>query len=312
MIIKTILRITYTILITALMSGCGGTTSEQTTVEATIQGESILPIQGKTSYDLWKPIISVTEVRQGDALMYPDIDYQLVDGKLTLTPGSHIQFTPADFIKAPDGRVNIRTDYHLWQVRVTYQTAAYQPARTSLGTFRSVTFYGDSITEKYDAYYAPPFAEQVGKYIGTCINKGVAGAVSAEGVAAIGQDTPDLSVIGYGMNDASRQNPRDNYKANIKAMIDLIRSRNSRSKFILIASMTGNPEHAFIPSKFPEYRAALYELSNEYSGVAVADVTAVWDDLLKKKTFYDVTGNGVNHPNDFGHWIYAQTVLSLL
>jgi hypothetical protein len=34
--------------------------------------------------------------------------------------------------------------------------------------------------------------------------------------------------------------------------------------------------------------------------------------LLRHKSFYDLTGNGVNHPNDFGHVIYAQTIVALL
>jgi hypothetical protein len=28
--------------------------------------------------------------------------------------------------------------------------------------------------------------------------------------------------------------------------------------------------------------------------------------------YYDVTGNGLNHPNDFGHRLYAQVVLAQL
>lgn len=30
------------------------------------------------------------------------------------------------------------------------------------------------------------------------------------------------------------------------------------------------------------------------------------------KDFLAITGNGVNHPNDFGHRVYAQVLLSLL
>ena len=41
-------------------------------------------------------------------------------------------------------------------------------------------------------------------------------------------------------------------------------------------------------------------------------MTSMWDALLKRKSFYDLTGNGVNHPNDFGHMVYAQTLLALL
>ena len=28
--------------------------------------------------------------------------------------------------------------------------------------------------------------------------------------------------------------------------------------------------------------------------------------------FFALTGNGVNHPNDFGHSLYAKTILSVL
>jgi acyl-CoA thioesterase-1 len=48
----------------------------------------------------------------------------------------------------------------------------------------------------------------------------------------------------------------------------------------------------------------------EGPGMAVADLTSFWELLLTRKTFADITGNGVNHPNDFGHRVYAQVLLS--
>jgi acyl-CoA thioesterase-1 len=33
--------------------------------------------------------------------------------------------------------------------------------------------------------------------------------------------------------------------------------------------------------------------------------------LLRRKSFFDIS-DGLNHPNDFGHRLYAQTVLGLL
>ena len=47
-------------------------------------------------------------------------------------------------------------------------------------------------------------------------------------------------------------------------------------------------------------------------GVALADVTAVWEVMLKNKHDLDLTGNGLKHPNDFGHRLYAQAILSVL
>jgi len=35
-------------------------------------------------------------------------------------------------------------------------------------------------------------------------------------------------------------------------------------------------------------------------------------DLLKRKAFKDMSGNNINHPNDFLIRIYAQTILSAL
>jgi hypothetical protein len=32
----------------------------------------------------------------------------------------------------------------------------------------------------------------------------------------------------------------------------------------------------------------------------------------ESRHFVDVTGNGVNHPNDYGHRLYAQAILALL
>ncbi len=47
-------------------------------------------------------------------------------------------------------------------------------------------------------------------------------------------------------------------------------------------------------------------------GIALADLTNVWENLLTHKHFLDLTGNGLNHPNDCGHRLYAQAILSLL
>jgi hypothetical protein len=42
------------------------------------------------------------------------------------------------------------------------------------------------------------------------------------------------------------------------------------------------------------------------------DPTFTCTGSLKRKQDWDQTGNGVNHPNDFGHRVYAQVILKLL
>jgi amino acid permease len=41
-------------------------------------------------------------------------------------------------------------------------------------------------------------------------------------------------------------------------------------------------------------------------------VTALWMAVVAKKSFMDITGNGVNHPNDYGHRLYAMLLASTL
>ena len=42
------------------------------------------------------------------------------------------------------------------------------------------------------------------------------------------------------------------------------------------------------------------------------DVTTVWTTLLEHRGVLDLSGNGLNHLNDFGHRLYADVVLELI
>lgn len=147
----------------------------------------------------------------------------------------------------------------------------------------------------------------------TLHNKAIGGTTSDDGIRIakeIGKEKLDLAIIAYGMNDVYRKHDAAKYKANIQATMKKIRADTPNVEFILVASMLQNVERGIPMDKFPLYRDALKQLSGR--GVAMADMTSMWEALLKRKTFYDITGNGLNHPNDFGHCVYAQTLLALL
>lgn len=121
---------------------------------------------------------------------------------------------------------------------------------------------------------------------------------------------PDLVILAFGMNDAAGR-PAKDYQANISTMIDLISKANSDTEFILVATMLGNRDWVTLNQQlFPQYRDALAQLCRK--GVVLADMTTMWDEMLKHKQDRDLTGNGVNHPNDFGHRVYAQVLSALL
>lgn len=147
-----------------------------------------------------------------------------------------------------------------------------------------------------------------------CANLAVGGMSSPWGVERVEAciaTAPDIMAIAFGMNDASGRRPVAEFAGNIERIVRGVRAKLPDCEFVLVAGMTGNPEWtASAPALYPAYRDAMRSL--EGPGVAVADVTAAWDALCARKKWRDFTGNGVNHPNDFGHRVYAQVFLATL
>jgi len=232
--------------------------------------------------------------------------------------------------------------FHKLQVEVTYTHAAglwpgYVPkfAGAALpGTLKKLRakeplklcMAGDSISAGYNASKltkAPPLMPCYGELVAlglekawgskvTFANFAVGGWTSDNGLAAIGKvaaEKPDLVIIAFGMNDSGKAPAK--YAANIRAMMEEVRKTSPGAEFVLVASMLPNPEWSATRSEsFPPFRDELAKLCG--NGAALADLTAVWAEMMKRKSFHDLTGNGVNHPNDFGHRLYAQVILALL
>jgi lysophospholipase L1-like esterase len=186
---------------------------------------------------------------------------------------------------------------------------------------------GDSISFGANAsgmINAPPFLPSYGELVALGLEKNygskinlrnfaIGGWQSQNGVAdagAVAAEKPDLVIIAYGMNDAFGVSTAT-YIANINAIINKVRETSPDAEFILVASMLPNAEwHALNMGSFATYRDALAAACG--TGVVLADMTSVWEELLKRKSFLDITGNGVNHPNDFGHRLYGQVILQLI
>ena len=194
------------------------------------------------------------------------------------------------------------------------------------GETLSVTLIGDSISEGYNASefvkvppFAPPyiniFAQALKRRTGTHISV-KNGAISGTGVREARfieerwLDAPcDLLVIAYGMNDLNAMTPEE-FREEVRLIMEKKRQRHPETEFIIVTSMTRHPvwlgESTEISRNFAE---AVKLLSAPEC--AIADLHALWCRILEKKDFYDLTGNGVNHPNDFGHRIYSAVLENL-
>ena len=236
-----------------------------------------------------------------------------------------------------------KLEYHQMQTHVTYMKAdtawpvsmpAFDPAALSrtLQKLRdrqdvSIVLLGDSISTGCNASgwggaapFQPAYQDMLVEHLRahyqadvTLTNLAVGGKSTPWGMTMIDRvtaDQPDLVILAFGMNDSAGRSPEE-YGRNTAAMIQKTRAVCPQAEFILIASMTGNRDWVRLNHDvFPQYRDQLASLCEP--GIALADLTSVWIEFMKRKKDCDLTGNGVNHPNDFGHRVYAQVLSALL
>jgi len=147
----------------------------------------------------------------------------------------------------------------------------------------------------------------------TLTNLSVGGMNAPWGVkqmAAAVAEAPDLFIIAFGMNDASGRYSPSKYRKDIARMAAVMRTARPDCDVITVATMTANEAWQFAaPDLYPAYLEQLLTLRGP--GLAVADVTSMWSWVVARKKALDLSGNGVNHPNDFGHRLYADVVLAL-
>jgi lysophospholipase L1-like esterase len=151
-------------------------------------------------------------------------------------------------------------------------------------------------------------------------NKAIGGEASARALTRLHDDViaerPDLVLIGYGMNDQNRKEDGSNsispqsFERNIASMIEQIRA-GTEADLILITPCVPNPDWIFASANVADYAMALRRLAARY-GTAIADVQLGWQaELAAGKSHASLLVNNVNHPNEYGHGIYARTLEKL-
>ena len=194
-----------------------------------------------------------------------------------------------------------------------------------------IGFYGDSITtgcnssgtkqgglvSPYADSYPVMIIKDIQKNYPNKIeyfNTAVGGWTSQTGLNAFKErvidNNPDLLVLAFGMNDMG--DSLEGYGERTEKMVLSLHEHNPKAEIVLVGTSLPNPETNWYlnQEKFVE---ELYRLEEKYPFVAVADVTNVYKYLFEVgKKYRDITGNNINHPNDFGARIYAQTILKTI
>jgi len=187
------------------------------------------------------------------------------------------------------------------------------------GEFRIVAF-GDSITAGGDATrpdrifwnrWAAELQARHPRARVTAINGATGGDSTVQGLqrlqAKVLDQKPDLVLIGFGMNDHNRGGvPIPEFEANLLEMIARIRATTG-AEVVLFSAFPPNPRWKFGSHRMEQYASATSRVAKE-SGAAFADVYGNWQSLASRKKPEDLLGNNINHPNDFGHWVYFRVL----
>ncbi len=250
---------------------------------------------------------------------------------------------PGQCFKRLDGKYELFSEEHFFhdrQISVTYRKKAghldIQPEPCKCKLPRTIKklenrkttkilLYGDSISAGSNSSAftgVSPFQPSWGKLVVDklerhyqteveFVNTSVGGMASNWGAEnafeRVAVYEPDLAIIAFGMNDRV---PGEQFLAWIQEVIRVVRTKSPNTEFILCGTTMPNRELEGFLAYQEEYAEQLRTLAE--TGIVVADFGNMQAELLKVKRFIDLTGNNVNHPNDFMIRCHAQFIAEML
>ncbi len=282
--------------------------------------------------------------KEGVVVYEPERDY-VVDyaaGTVTRTPGSRIpdfstnilygkkEFDHNQFPGFGNTAFFVYVDYTTRNGSVLFtpndQPDVLKQTRERLqkgGPFKVIAF-GDSITYGGDATeerlqftrrYAQWLQEQFPKAQVAFENGATGGDSTVSGLARLEEKVltrqPDLVLLGFGMNDHNTGGPEpDVFHDNLVQIVKTIRERTG-AEVLMFSAFPPNPNWKYGSHRMELYAAATERAANT-SGCAFGNVYAVWMKMLERKDCSSMLGNNINHPSDFGHWLYFEVLKNVL
>ncbi len=253
-------------------------------------------------------------------------------------------------VSTSDGRyITLRAIDHpeyltKWQVCVSYHTAeewqgvkpcsktkllpVFAKKCQSQETVR-ILIYGDSISCGYDCsgfHHQAPEQPIWPELVAKGLEEQYGCKVDMDNISKAGEGTAwaaehaderiasqeyDLVILGFGMND---REPGNIFQGHMKELIRQVQRKLPKAELLLITTTLPNPATPTPPIHFTAYQDEYSDVLNalEETGIAVADVQAVQKEVGKRKRYLDITGNWLNHPNDFLARLQAQVVFAAL
>lgn len=120
----------------------------------------------------------------------------------------------------------------------------------------------------------------------------------------------DLVVIAFGMNDGPKS--PDRYGIYNRQLILDAKEANPDCEILEVSTTLPNKAFKRFYGNQDIFVSVLKNLCANYDFAELADMTEIHRSMLQRKRFEDISGNHINHPNDFLSRVYAQTVLQTL
>jgi lysophospholipase L1-like esterase len=208
-----------------------------------------------------------------------------------------------------------------WPVQAS-QVHLLPRSRTRLaagGPFRIVAF-GDSITAGADVSgrdlvywrrWTDALRAKYPRAVITAVDGATGGDTTTRGLerlqAKVLEASPDLVLVAFGMNDHNRRGVAPEvFERQLVEIITRIRAATS-AEVVLVSAFPPNPRWVHGSGRMTAYAEATARAATG-AGCAYADVFSNWQAFAARKRPEDLLANNINHPSDFGHWIYFRVL----
>lgn len=179
------------------------------------------------------------------------------------------------------------------------------------------------------------------------VNAGQGGDLTDDGLARLNASViahkPDLVLIAFGLNDFNKDSveikltkwenrkakwarswakwrglpvavpPRlertEHFAKNLETIVQRVK-KETDADVVLVSALQPNPKWKYTTGEMASFAAVTKEVAR-LNGCAYANVYETWQDISGRKKPEDLLANNANHPNDFGHWIYYQSLSAL-
>ena len=128
--------------------------------------------------------------------------------------------------------------------------------------------------------------------------------------AYIGKKNPDLVLLGWGMNEANigGMSPAE-YQNNLIKLVQMTRAQKN-AEVIIYSCFRPNYNWHYAGHSMNLYTEAAKKAA-EISNCAYVNVYDVFEKVFARKDQPSLLSNNINHPNNFGHWLYFQAFKNL-